>query len=76
MENPDLDRHDTVVDVRHIGARAPLLGPDVTQVAIEDGVHDLCLSAPGPREAYFAAVFTWLAARVPQTVAGRASLSR
>ena len=76
MDNPDLDRQDTVIDVRHIAARAPLLGPDVTQVAIEDGVHDLSLSAPGPREAYFTAVFTWLAARVPQAVVGRASLSR
>lgn len=76
LDNPDLDRQDTVLDVRHIAARAPLLGPDVTQVVVEDGIHDLCLSAEGPREEFFAAVFTWLATRLPQVAPGAISLSR
>ncbi|HEY8717190.1 alpha/beta hydrolase, partial [Pengzhenrongella sp.] len=62
LANRDLDRQDTILDVRQIAARAPRLGRDVTLVRIPDGIHDLALSAPTPREAYFKAVFTWLSA--------------
>ncbi|WP_182111276.1 MULTISPECIES: alpha/beta hydrolase [unclassified Actinotalea] len=70
LDNPDLDRQDTVLDVAQIALRAPLLGPDVTLVRIEGGVHDLVLSAPGPREDYLATVFSWLPAALdrPRTL--------
>lgn len=60
LDNPDLDRQDTVLDVAAIALRAPLLGPDVTYVPVPGGVHDLSLSAPGPRERYLATVLDWL----------------
>ncbi|GAA2721927.1 alpha/beta hydrolase [Cellulomonas aerilata] len=59
-DNPDLDRQDTVLDVDHIAARAPRLGPDVTLVRIEDGIHDLSLSAEPARTSFFDTVFGWL----------------
>ncbi|GAA4625084.1 serine aminopeptidase domain-containing protein [Cellulomonas oligotrophica] len=54
--HPDLDRTDTVLDVRAIARRAPGLGERVHVHAVEGGVHDLLLSAPGPREEYLAHV--------------------
>ena len=62
-ENERLEAQDTILDVAQIAARAPRLGRDVTLVQIADGVHDLSLSAPKPRTAYFDAVFGWLATR-------------
>jgi alpha-beta hydrolase superfamily lysophospholipase len=49
-----------VLDVRQIWARAPRLGEDVTVVTVPGGIHDLALSADGPRAAYEQAVFGWL----------------
>ena len=60
FDNPDLDRQDTVLDVRQISARARKLGPDVTVVRIPGGIHDLALSAAGSRAAFFATTFGWL----------------
>lgn len=60
-DNPDLSRVDVVLDVRHIVARAPAIGPDVSVVQIEDGIHDLALSPEPARSAYFTAVFEWVA---------------
>lgn len=57
--SPDLDRTDTVLDVAQIARLAPRLGADVTSLVVEDGVHDLTLSAPGPRAAYLDAVTAW-----------------
>ncbi|MEP7763565.1 alpha/beta hydrolase [Sanguibacter sp. 25GB23B1] len=59
-DNPDLSRVDVVLDVRHIVARAPAIGPDVSVVQIEDGIHDLALSPEPARTAYFTAVFEWV----------------
>lgn len=59
-DNPDLSRVDVVLDVRHIVARAPAIGPDVSVVQIEDGIHDLALSPEPARSAYFTAVFEWV----------------
>ena len=70
--NPDLDRQDTILDVRQIATRSALLGPDVTLVRIPDGVHDLSLSAPAPRALYLETVTRWLEARVPAPEPGRA----
>lgn len=61
LDNPDLDRQDTVLDVAQIAARAPLLGPDVTLLTVDDGIHDLALSAPRPRAEYLDRTFAWLA---------------
>lgn len=63
-DNPELHSVDVILDVEQIVARAPALGPDVTVVQIEGGIHDLALSAEPARSAYFAAVFGWLEARV------------
>ncbi|GAB2470265.1 alpha/beta hydrolase [Xylanimonas ulmi] len=60
-DNPLVDSTDTVLDVEQIVARAPRLGRDVTVLRIEGGVHDLALSADGPRQAYLDAVLGWLA---------------
>ena len=59
---PDLDsnpRHqsqDVVIDVALIEAWAPGLGSDVREVVIDGAIHDLTLSAPGPRQAFLDAV--------------------
>lgn len=59
---PDLDtnpRHqsqDVVIDVALIEAWAPGMGDDVREVVIDGGIHDLTLSAPGPRQAFLDAV--------------------
>ena len=60
-DNPDLDRQDTVLDVRTVAKLAPGLGPDVQVRAIEGGVHDLTLSADGPRTAYLTLLTEFLA---------------
>lgn len=58
-------RSDIVLDVDAIAARAPKLGRSVTLVRIADGFHDLTLSVPDARKAYFAELARWLAAYVP-----------
>jgi alpha-beta hydrolase superfamily lysophospholipase len=65
-ENPLLDAQDTVLDVAQIWARCDRLGEDVTVVTVPGGIHDLSLSADGPRAAYLGTVFGWL-----EQVAGR-----
>ena len=75
-DNPDLDAQDTVLDVRQIVDRAPLLGKDVTVVQIPGGVHDLSLSAEGPREEWFRVVLDWLAALSLQEVPRSVDLRR
>lgn len=59
-DNPLLDAQDTVLDVAQIWARAPRLGDDVTLVTVPGGIHDLALSADGPRDAYLRTVASWL----------------
>jgi alpha-beta hydrolase superfamily lysophospholipase len=60
-DNPLLDAQDTILDVGLIEARAKRLGDRVDQLVVEGGVHDLTLSADGPRTAYLEAMFTWVA---------------
>ncbi len=55
---------DCVLDVRHMVERAPLVGPDVTVVRVEGGVHDLALSPEPAREAYTRAAIDWATARL------------
>ena len=56
---------DCVLSVEQIVARAPRIGPDVTTVQISGGIHDLALSAPGPRQRYLDEVFAWADTHVP-----------
>ncbi|WP_029289164.1 alpha/beta hydrolase [Cellulomonas sp. HZM] len=55
---------DSVLDVRQIAARAPLLGPDVTFVEVPGGAHDLALSPAPARERYLDEVRRFLDARL------------
>ncbi|PZR52823.1 alpha/beta hydrolase [Xylanimonas oleitrophica] len=64
-DNPLLDSTDTVLDVEQIAAVAPRLGRDVTVVRIDGGVHDLALSADGPRAEYLETVERWLGTTLP-----------
>ncbi|MGB3305534.1 MAG: alpha/beta hydrolase [Thermomicrobiales bacterium] len=51
---------DTVLDVGQIEHWAPALGPDVTTVAIDGGLHDLFLSPEPVRQTAFSVMDTWL----------------
>ncbi len=61
-------RSDIVLDVDAIAAKAPRLGRCVTLVRVEDGFHDLSLSVPSARRAYFYELGRWLATYVPEAV--------
>ena len=53
---------DTVLDVDKIARRAHQLGPHVTLVRINDGLHDLVLSRPEVREMVWRTITQWSAA--------------
>jgi alpha-beta hydrolase superfamily lysophospholipase len=55
---------DTVVDVEQIASRAGRLGRHVTIVRIDEGMHDLLLSAPAVREQVLSEIARWQAAYV------------
>lgn len=59
-DGPDLDTADTVLDVATIAALGPRLGRDVHELVVEDGVHDLTLSAERPRTVYLDALTHFL----------------
>lgn len=56
---------DSVLDVAHMAARAPLLGPDVRLVVVPGGAHDLALSPLPARDEYLRQVVGFLEAHVP-----------
>jgi alpha-beta hydrolase superfamily lysophospholipase len=56
-------RTDSVLDVSDIDRYAEALGPDVTEVRIEGGMHDLVLSAKPVREKVYQELFAWLRSR-------------
>lgn len=60
----ELRSADCVLDVRHMVQRAPLLGPDVTTVRVDGGIHDLALSPQPARDTYERAAIDWVAARL------------
>jgi alpha-beta hydrolase superfamily lysophospholipase len=62
--SPALADSDCVLDVDDMVRYAPRLGPDVTVVRVEGGIHDLALSAPPARAEYENAVFEWLEKQV------------
>lgn len=64
LANPLLDAQDTVLDVEQMAVLVPRLGHDVTELVVEGGVHDLTLSARGPREAYLDRMLEWVNSRV------------
>lgn len=64
-KTPAVADSDCVLDVAHMVRYGPGLGSDVTIVQVEGGIHDLCLSAPGPRAEYERAVFDWLGRVLP-----------
>lgn len=70
-DNPLLDAQDTVLDVHQMAALATGLGGDVTELVVPGGVHDLSLSASGPREVYLSGMLAWTDGRV-DAVAGAA----
>jgi alpha-beta hydrolase superfamily lysophospholipase len=60
----DLRRGDAVLDADSIARWAPAVGRHVTIVRIDDGLHDLVLSAGPARDATYETMATWLAAWV------------
>jgi alpha-beta hydrolase superfamily lysophospholipase len=52
---------DAVLNVEHIRKYAPLLGKNVSEIIIKDGMHDLFLSAPEVRTEAYKSMFEWLA---------------
>lgn len=57
---PEANEADAVLDVNDIDKYGRLLGNDVTMIALRGGLHDLALSSPRVREAYYATIFSWL----------------
>lgn len=60
VDNPRVDSQDTVVDVDPMRKYGPGLGPDVSMLEVRGAMHDVSLSAPGPRQVYLDAVGAWL----------------
>jgi alpha-beta hydrolase superfamily lysophospholipase len=60
----DLTSADAVLNADDIARWSTRLGPHVTCVRIDGGLHDLCLSAAPVRERFFAELDRWLAAYV------------
>jgi alpha-beta hydrolase superfamily lysophospholipase len=57
---PDAMAADIVLNVQDMIRLAPCLGKQVSVHAIEDGIHDLCLSQPVPRQHFFDTLEEWL----------------
>jgi len=51
---------DAVLNVKDISRYGRRLGPDVTEVTIPAGLHDLVLSKPAIRAMVYASIFRWL----------------
>jgi alpha-beta hydrolase superfamily lysophospholipase len=62
----DLRIADTVLDVEQIASRATRLGRHVTIIRIEEGMHDLVLSAPAVRKQVLGEIDRWERAYVRQ----------
>ncbi|SDD62286.1 alpha/beta hydrolase [Auraticoccus monumenti] len=57
--HPELRQADTVLDVEQIAKRAVQLGPHVSVVRIEGGIHDLVLSDEPARSTVFRELTRW-----------------
>lgn len=62
---PGVSRADCVLDVADIRKYGRELGPDVTCVRVEGGIHDLVLSAKNVREPLYRYIFMWLGRELP-----------
>ena len=51
---------DAVLNVADISKWGRRLGPDVTEVTVPGGLHDLILSSPSVRKAVYESMFRWL----------------
>lgn len=60
--NESMRTSDSVLDVEAVARRTPHLGHVVTLARIEGGLHDLTLSAAGPRARFYAEITRWTAA--------------
>ena len=58
--SPEAMRADTVLDVEQMARWASKIGPQVTVVAVEGGMHDLFLSTEGVRERALTEIDNWL----------------
>lgn len=63
--SPALHEADAVLNVADMVRENACLGPDVTLVEIEGGMHDLVLSRPDVRERMFTEMFAWLQRAAP-----------
>ncbi|MET8867092.1 alpha/beta hydrolase [Nonomuraea sp. NPDC004580] len=63
---PEARSADIVLDPCHIARWSTSVGPHVTCVRIQDGVHDLVLSAEPVRKQVFAEIDRWMAAFIHQ----------
>jgi len=68
--SPRAREADVVLDVERVAAAAWRLGPHVTLVRVEGGLHDLSLSREPARTAYLEALSTWLQAYLPGDTPG------
>ncbi|REE95741.1 alpha/beta hydrolase [Thermomonospora umbrina] len=62
----DLSNADAVLDVEHMARWAPRLGPHVTLVRIDGGLHDLVLSAKRARDQVFGELERWIRGYLPE----------
>ena len=60
----DLAGADCVLDVADIVQRAPFVGPDVTVLEVDGGIHDLALSPQPARDAYEQGAIEWAVERL------------
>lgn len=58
--NEEFQHGDAVLNVEHIKEYGKNLGPDVTEVTIPGGLHDLSLSEPSVRKQFYTDIFNWL----------------
>lgn len=63
---PEFQTGDAVLDVEHISKYGSKIGAQVTEVTIEDALHDVVLSSKDVREKAYTAMFEWLQKEVIQ----------
>lgn len=57
---PEFNSGDAVLDVNDISKYGKMLGPNVTEFVVDDGLHDLILSRKDVRDKVYAEMFLWL----------------
>lgn len=55
-----IKRADVVLDIKDMERYGPRLGAYVRLITVTDGIHDLILSQPAPREKTYRTLFSWL----------------